>query len=99
MRIEDAAAFGCVDLNAPTLPAYLRGFVFVRGAGGTTLNLAVALNGIVAATMRTHAAGKRRLRFSVMLPPSAFRQGENVVEVFSVIRRGGVLMLRPLAMD
>ena len=96
VRIEGADAFDNVDLDAPTVPAYFRGSVFVRGAGGTTHNLAVALNGTVAATMTTYTAGNKRQRFSVMLPPSAFRQGENVVEVFSVIRRGGVPVLRPL---
>jgi len=96
VRIEDVEAFADVDLGAPVLPAFVRGSVFVRGGSGSTHNLAVALNGVVAATMTTHTAGKKRQNFTVMLPPSAFRPGENVVEVFSVIRRRGVPVLRPL---
>jgi hypothetical protein len=55
------------------------------------LAIAVSVNGRVAATGESSAPfvdGRRRLLFSVLVPPTAFRAGRNVVRALLVERRG-----------
>ena len=99
LRIEDRDAYEAVDLSAPVLPALLTGAVRPPRGAKTGHKLAVAMNGVVVATTTTFAFGKRWQGFTAMLPPSAFRQGANTIEVFKINRRLGEPVLRPLQLD
>ena len=58
----------------------------VRGGGTTKRNIAVAVNGTIAAVGNTFtlAEGAEGELVSVMVPETAFREGQNTVEVFEV---------------
>jgi len=96
LEIEDRDSYSNVDLSAPELPALLRGQVRPRRGAKTGHRLAVAMNGVIVATTVTFPSGKRRQAFSAILPPSAFRQGANTIEVFKIKRQRGEPVLLPL---
>ena len=58
----------------------------VRGGGTTKRNIAVAVNGTIAAVGNTFTLeeGAEGELVSVMVPETAFREGQNTVEVFEV---------------
>ncbi|HEX2044782.1 MAG TPA: sulfatase-like hydrolase/transferase [Gaiellaceae bacterium] len=80
-ELDQAAALAAVDLAAPVIPARLTGRIV--GGGAPSRDLAVALNGRVAAVASSYAAGGEE-RFSVLVPESSLRQGANDVELFWV---------------
>jgi hypothetical protein len=80
-ELEQAADLRAVDLGAEEIPARLTGRVFGEGPSGR--DLAVALNGVVAAVARSYSSAGEE-RFSVLVPESALRQGANEVELFWV---------------
>jgi hypothetical protein len=60
-------------------------------------DIAVAVNGTIAATAPTVAPrpGARRL-FSLLIPEDALHDGSNRIELFAIERRGGEVRLEPL---
>jgi hypothetical protein len=62
------------------LPAFVHGWV----DSDQPPQLAVALNGVVAATTSAFAGAKGRLAFGVLLPEEYFRPGANRVEIFEL---------------
>jgi hypothetical protein len=95
-RIKDADALQNVDLDAAVLPAQVRGAVSPPRGVRSSQNLVVALNGVIVGTTVSEFKDKRWQSFSAVLPPSAFRQGENTVEVFKVSGGPGKLVLREI---
>ena len=81
--LVDAGAFADVDTAGPLLPNWIVGRV--SGGGGPKRDIAISLNGTVRGVGNTFelATGGGEI-FSVMVPPSALRDGENAVEVFEV---------------
>lgn len=81
VRFEDETAFADVDLAA-YVPARvfgdITGFEVPPGR-----EVAVAVNGRIAAAGGTYRLGGRQ-RFSALVPPTAFRNGVNRVELFLV---------------
>ena len=77
-----AADYEDVDAASPYLPNHVVGQV--RSEGDTGREIAVAVNGRIAAVGSTFelAEGDEGELVSVMVPPSAFRGGRNRVEVF-----------------
>jgi sulfatase-like protein len=71
-----------IDLDSPYLPNHVVGRV--RGEGKVGRQIAVAVNGTIAAVGTTFelVEGDEGELMSVMVPPSVFRQGRNRVEVF-----------------
>jgi Sulfatase len=71
-----------VDLDSPFVPSEVVGRV--RSEGETGREVAVAVNGTIAAVGNTFelVEGDEGELVSVMVPPSAFRSGRNRVEVF-----------------
>lgn len=66
----------------------------IRGPGvGATTDVAVAVNGTVAAVSRTYLEGTSWW-YSALAPESAFRTGPNRVDVFTVTRSAAGLMLQ-----
>jgi hypothetical protein len=77
-----AADYENVDLDSPYLPNHVVGQV--RSEGETGREIAVAVNGRIAAVGSTFelVEGDEGELVSVMVPPSALRAGRNRVEVF-----------------
>jgi hypothetical protein len=73
IRLDDAAAYGDVSLEAPVLPAYVTGTVSGLPDGA---ELAVTVDGRIEATTRVDGR-----RFGALLPPEALRAGANRIEV------------------
>jgi hypothetical protein len=70
-----------VDPDARVCPCQLAGRI--TGADPASISIAVAVNGRIAATGQGFAAvGKKRLQWSVMIPPTAYRRGRNEVVVY-----------------
>ena len=84
-----------VDLKGDFVPAHLTG----RIDGGPLeekLALAAAVNGVVRTVGETFLQANEQ-RFSLVVPEEAFRQGENDVELFAVVKeRNGGRALRSL---
>jgi Sulfatase len=78
-----------VDEDAAVLPSFVSGAV---GEVAPTTELAVAVNGRVAATTRVYRDGGGSV-FAALVPPSSLHEGANAIAVFEVLPGGG---LRPL---
>jgi Sulfatase len=80
--LVSAADYENVDLDSPFLPNQV--VARVRSEGETGRDVAVAVNGTIAAVGSTFelVEGDEGELVSAMVPPSAFRQGPNRVEVF-----------------
>jgi hypothetical protein len=93
-RFVDAKAYARVDPHSPTVPSWVTGYLEGVPAGR---DLAVAVNGRIAATTRSFqlATGKQPL-FAAMVPESSFRAGRNDVELFELRGAGARISLRHL---
>ena len=92
VKIDGATLLDAVDKGSGFVPSFIEGSV--DGTTGTT-DLAVALNGKVAAVTRTFDQ-HGQTRFSALVPEEAFRSGRNAVEVFAVQETGGSVALARL---
>jgi hypothetical protein len=89
---DDEGSLGRVDPLSGFVPARISGVL--AGVEGDSVDLAVAVNGRIAAVTRTfREAGK--YRFSALTPESAFRDGVNRVEIFVVDSCGVTWCLVP----
>jgi hypothetical protein len=68
-------------LRSSVAPSRIIGTVV--GSAGKALKLAVAVNGRIAAVTTTYAAGNA-MRFSTLVPDSAFRAGPNAIVILAV---------------
>jgi hypothetical protein len=95
--VDGAAAYGSVKLRSGSVPVKVSGILSGRGSRRTT-DVAVAVNGTIAATAPTVAPrrGARQV-FSLLIPPSALRDGANQIDVFAIKPREGEPRLQPLA--
>lgn len=82
--LDDPGRYASVDPSAPSLPAEVSGRVV--GAGGGTREIAIAVNGKVAATTRTLVALGPEY-FTTLVPPESLRRGANRIEVFAITGR------------
>lgn len=98
VKIDRAEEFDSVDPPSRFVPALIKGVVVGEGAGEVH-DLAISVNGRIAAAGPTYELpGTREKRFSLVVPESAFRAGDNDVRAFAVT--GGFrLRLVPLAAD
>jgi hypothetical protein len=90
-RLDSPGGLRNVRLRSGVLPVNLMGRITGRDSG-KALDLAIAVNGTVAATAPTFATRGRRL-FSVQIPEASLRDGGNRVQIFAVSRGPA---LRPL---
>jgi len=95
VRVDEAERLRSVDRSAGFVPARIIGRLTGPGAG-RRLDLAIALNGRVAALSRTHTTGERPW-FSALVPESALREGNNELEVLAVSAGADGLRVEPLA--
>jgi hypothetical protein len=85
VEVDGRVLLDSVDRAAGFVPTFVEGRVQPTG---TRADLAVALNGRVAAVTRTFDQ-HGQTRFSAMVPEDALRSGRNDVEVFAVEAAGG----------
>lgn len=94
--LDGAAAYRDVRLGSGSAAVKVSGLL--AGSGSRTdHDVAVAVNGTIAATAPTVAPqrGARRL-FSVLIPESSLHDGSNQIELFAIRPRAGTLLLQPL---
>jgi hypothetical protein len=98
VTFDEPRLFESVDPSAPFAPSHLSGDLGGDLPGEGHLDLAIAVNGRIAAVTRSFAP-RDRLRFAAIVPDEAFRPGANEVTVFAVTRRGRSLVLERLGGD
>ncbi len=84
--IRDLSAFGAVDLDGPSLPAWISGTIRRNNLRGGDLVLAIVVNGRVAAVTRSYETENGKTEYGAMIPPGAFVDGENDIDL--VLIRG-----------
>lgn len=92
-EIEGRSLLDAVVLDSGFAPTFVEGTL--TGAPPGELQLAVAVNGKIAAVTRSYEQYGQK-RFSAMVPEAALRSGANDVEVFVVDRAGSALTLQRL---
>jgi hypothetical protein len=92
-QIDGRAFLNAVDPDAEFVPTFLAGTI--TGRHPSQLDLAVALNGRIAAVTKTFSQDGKT-EFSALYPESALRRGRNAVDVFAVRRARGKLLLEQL---
>ncbi len=79
VSVDNISAFNSVNLNSEFIPARLTGTV--KGIDENS-QFAVALNGRIVSMFNTYNDRSTFQRFSTMLAPSYFKQGENVLDFY-----------------
>lgn len=98
-KIINRTAYESVDLNTPFVPARVMGSIKGREAK-SSLSIAIGLNGYIAATTETYSNDAGDVRFSAMLSPEYFRNGNNKIHIYLIDdanERLTNLLLVPLA--
>ena len=91
--IQDLDDFRNVNLAGDFIPAHVNGVI--ASADQRPRHLAVALNGTIAALTQSFLDGAT-LKFSVVLPEAAFRQGNNSLDLYEVSEDQGQVVLTAL---
>ncbi len=92
IRLVAPDSWDDVDPDGPCLPAIVHGIL----TGPESLlerSVAVALNGVVAASVRPHQTSSGQIRIAAMLPERLFRAGPNQLDFFLISDRNGVVTL------
>jgi hypothetical protein len=93
VQLEGRSFLSAVDPNAEFVPTFLAGTV--TGKHAPQLDLAVAVNGRIAATTETFTQDGKT-QFSALFPESALRRGRNAVDVFAIRGVRGKFVLEQL---
>ncbi len=97
-EIHQAADLLHVDRRAPVVPGEITGQIR-NGRPGGGREIALVLNGTIAATGRTFSLeGSPIESFEVIVPESSFTRGANHARVFEIVRRAGQPALQPLTL-
>jgi hypothetical protein len=90
--VNERAAVQAVSLRSGLVPAFLTG----RLSGRAHRDLAVAVNGYIAATVPSFRRSRRGPQlFSALIPEEIFHDGHNQVDIFAVSRpRDGLHLLK-----
>jgi hypothetical protein len=79
--VDNPGAFADVDPGADSIPAAISGTVQGASAGD---EIAIALNGRIAATTWVYDSADGNLRFEARIPPRALRAGRNEVTIGTI---------------
>jgi hypothetical protein len=82
--IRDLSAFDAVDLDGPSLPVWVSGRIERNGSHSDDLVLAVVVNGRIAAVTRSDETDDEKTEYGAMIPPGAFVDGKNDVDLVLV---------------
>ena len=96
VEIDDAWSWDHVDPNQPVVPAMLKG-AFQGPDLPAGRDVAVSLNGVIAASVKPHPGSDGRLRIAALLPEAGLRNGPNLIELFLVGGDDGDVELERLA--
>ncbi|MDP8956828.1 MAG: sulfatase-like hydrolase/transferase [Actinomycetota bacterium] len=88
--IDEAPFLENLDPAGEVVPTYINGTIEGSGAAPGQ-DVAVSVNGEIAAVTTTHAA-RGDVRFSVVVPEETFRAGANDVRIFRIEAGGGELV-------
>jgi hypothetical protein len=94
LSLTRADAYRRVQLAAPVVPALVSGEIEGLATSDGVPALAVAVNDLVVAVTEADA-GKGAGSFRALIPPTAFREGANEVEVFLIGADGGLRAIPP----
>lgn len=97
LQLNGELAFQQVDPASTWTPAFISGQLESSHGGEACCDLAVAVNGIIRATTRTFGAPPVDLQFTALVPDSAFREGDNQVEIWRIAQRGPEAILERLS--
>ncbi len=92
IELTDAWAWDHVDPNLTNVPAMVEGS-FDRRSLPDDRAVAVALNGVIAATVKPHIGPEGSLRIAAMLPETELAAGLNQVDIFLVAESDGDIEL------
>jgi hypothetical protein len=92
IELADAWAWDHVDPDLTNVPAMVEGS-FDRRSLPDDRDVAVALNRVIAATVRPHVGPEGRLRIAAVLPETGLADGLNQVDVFLVAESEGEIEL------
>ena len=95
VTLDHADTFTEVDARSGFVPAHITGGVTEFGKDHPSISLAVAVNGAIEAVTEPWKPpiGGREGSWSAIVPETAFRIGENTVEVFLIAEAGGKVRL------
>jgi hypothetical protein len=93
-KLDGSELLRSVDPKAEVVPSYLTGRI--EGALDANAELAVAVNGTIAATTRSYE-DSGETRFAAMVPDRVFRAGANDVRIFALRPQGSSFVLAELA--
>jgi hypothetical protein len=93
--VDGAQRYRNVPVDTPSPPVKVSGRLAGPGGQGP-LDLAVAINGTIAATAPTLTPDRSGRVFSVMIAESSLREGANTVQLFAIEGGSGAPALRPL---
>ena len=82
---EDAGAFDSLDPGGAVVPAFVR--ARLTGPVSAGQRLAVTVNGVVRGVSRVFDS-TGQVRLGAMVPPTAFRRGDNEVQVYAISGNG-----------
>ncbi len=88
IELQDAWVWDHVDPDQNVVPVTVTG-VFESAPPPGDRNVAVALNGVIAATVRPHRGADGSVRITAMLPEQDLRAGLNQLDVFLVRESDG----------
>ena len=95
-RLDRPGAWDDVDKDAILIPAIVEA-TLLGPEDQTDRSVVVALNGVVADSVRPYTDATRRRRISALLPDDLLRPGRNRVDLFLVSGRNGAVELERLA--
>jgi hypothetical protein len=81
--VRDRSSFASVDLDGPSLPAWISGAVRPIDSGDDAV-VGVIVNGRIAAVTRFSAIGDGEAEYAAMIPPEAFIEGDNEVSLLLI---------------
>jgi hypothetical protein len=99
VSIDQVGLFAEVDPTSKFVPAQITGRVHLSGDKGQSLHLAIAINGTIQGVTRpwTFPVKGQPGRWSAIVDETAFRAGQNDIEIFIVSTSGGKLILERTA--
>ncbi len=92
--LEGRSYYENVDLNAPILLANIKGALEGdRPSLALPLNLAIAINGKIAGVTQAYADPENRVKFSLVVSDSNFRNGANRVQIYLISEKSSGIEL------
>ncbi len=86
--IRNTNAYADIDLDGPEIPSWISGVITPKPSDAGDLIVAVAVNGQIAAVTRTFVNDDRNVEYGALIPPNAFRDGANRVDLILVQGEG-----------